>query len=273
MTPVSEPALILLPPSEGKATGGAGPVWTPDSIVAPALDPSRLTALAGLRSAMRSNAAERAKLLGVKGDALAAATAANRAAAEGPTMPAIDRYTGVLYGELDHATLDADASDRLGRCVLIVSALWGLVAPQDAIPDYKLKMSASLARTGRLSTWWRPALTEAVAGRIAGRRLGEGVAPLVWNLLPNEHAAAVQLPAGTESVSARFVEQRSDGSLVAVAHWNKLHKGSLVRHLVTEGLSRPEELNEWTSEHGFRLDSSLTVTDGTHRTLSFVRAG
>lgn len=267
---MSEPALILLPPSEGKAAGGDGPAWEPGSIVAASLDPMRHKVLAGLRSAMRANAAERAKLLGVKGDALATATAADRAAAEAPTMRAIDRYTGVLYGELDHTSLAATAQARLDRSVLIVSALWGMVGPQDAIPDYKLKMSASLQRTGRLSTWWKAPLSAAV-GEHLDRRRAEGTT-LVWNLLPNEHAAAVQLPEGTESVSARFFEERPDGSLVAVAHWNKLHKGALVRHLVSEGVSRPEELADWSSEHGYRLDPQRTVTDGMHRTLSFVRA-
>ena len=76
-----EPPLILIPPSEGKAPGGSGPAWAP-STMAIDLDDRRLAVMAALRSAMRRNEAQRQKLLGVKGDALAAATAANRTVAE-----------------------------------------------------------------------------------------------------------------------------------------------------------------------------------------------
>ena len=66
--------------------------------------------------------------------------------------------------------------------MLIVSGLFGVVAPPDPIPHYKLKMSAALPGTGRLSTWWRPRLTAALAEQLRGR--------VVWDLLPQEHSAA-----------------------------------------------------------------------------------
>ena len=69
------------------------------------LDTERARTATALRRAMRANQASRSKLLGVKGDALAAATAANRALADAPTMPAIERYSGVLYGALDVGSL------------------------------------------------------------------------------------------------------------------------------------------------------------------------
>src|SRR3546814_15244212 len=71
--------------------------------------------------------------------------AARQAGATAPralTMPAIERYTGVLYGELDWASLPRAARGRGADQVRIVSGLWGLVAPLDPIPPYKLKLSA-----------------------------------------------------------------------------------------------------------------------------------
>src|SRR5512141_1421550 len=92
--------LILLPPSEGKASGGAGPAWEPGSMAVP-LDPQREVVFEALGRAMRAQEASRSKLLGVKGRALAAAMAANRAVRSSPTLPAIERYTGILYDALD----------------------------------------------------------------------------------------------------------------------------------------------------------------------------
>ena len=91
----------------------------------------------------------------MKGKALVAATAANRAVAKAPTLPAIERYTGVLYDALDHRSLSAAHRRRLDASVVIFSGLWGAVMPADPIPDYKLKMGAALPPLGKLSTWWR----------------------------------------------------------------------------------------------------------------------
>ena len=212
--------VILLPPSEGKAPEGSGPPWRPGTGVLPELDPARAEVLAALGAGV----------------------------ADAPTMRAIDRYTGVLYGQLDWGSLAAPAR-RLGtRTVLIASGLWGMSGPNDRIPTYRLKMSANLAPLGRMATWWRPRLTEALAPHLAGR--------LVWDLLPGEHAAAwrpedVRL---RRRVTVRFVDRNGR----TVSHWNKLLKGALVRHLLTERPAGPEDLAGWEHPSGYRVDEAAS---------------
>lgn len=248
--------VVLVPPSEGKAAGGDGAPWTSGSMRFDALDDDRREVVDALRRAMRADATSTGKLLGVKGDALAAARAANRAVLSSPTMPAIERYTGVLYGELDATSLPAAARRRAATGLVIVSGLWGLVAPGDPVPDYKLKMGASLTPLGRLSTWWRPRLTAALAPVVRRR--------VVWDLLPNEHAAAwAPEPDGPAlRCSVTFVDDVGSGSArkqVAVAHWNKLLKGSLVRHVLTTGLDDPAGLAAFEHPLGYRYDPARTT--------------
>ena len=210
--------VILLPPSEGKAGGGDGPSWRVGTMAVDDLD------------------AQRAQLLRALGRAHPART--------GPTRPAIDRYTGVLYRELDATTLRGTPRRRFRRDVLIASGLWGLVAPMDLIPDYKLKMGARVDPLGKLSTWWRPAITAALAPRVDGAT--------VWDLLPNEHAAAIdwtRLRPGRR-VTVRFVDQHDK----TVAHWNKLLKGSVVRWLAETGATDPATLADFEHPQGYRLD-------------------
>jgi uncharacterized protein len=256
--------LILLPPSEGKAPGGDGPVWALGSMELD-LDDSRLEVLNAVARAMKQGEPARAKLLGVKGKALASATAANRAARSSPTLPAIERYTGVLYDALDHPSLSAAHRRRLDGSVLILSGLWGAVAPPDPIPDYKLKMGASLPKLSKLSTWWRDHLSDRVLQRSAGRR--------IWNLLPNEHAEAWRPEAATRQWSVRFLEHRPDGSLVAVSHRNKSLKGALVRFLLANPAAGPDDLADWQGSD-FRYDPSLTEErDGITRVTLVERRG
>jgi uncharacterized protein len=254
--------LILLPPSEGKADGGDGPPWSAGTMAID-LDRERTRVMRALRSAMRANETARGRLLGVKGAALAAATAANRGIATAPTLPAIERYTGVLYDALDQASLPAASRRRLDTCVVILSGLWGLVTPTDPIPDYKLKMGASLASLGKLSTWWRPALGARLSERAEGRT--------VWNLLPVEHDVAFSA-AGLPQCSVSFLEPGPGGRLVAVAHWNKLLKGALVRHLLSHPATTPGALAEWEHPLGFRLDPGRTTIEGDRTRLFLVRS-
>src|SRR5687768_17992745 len=48
------------------------------------------------------------------------------------------------------------------RRVLVVSALCGLLAGTDPVPDHRLKLSVSLDGIGRLDRWWRPTITDAL---------------------------------------------------------------------------------------------------------------
>ncbi len=260
---VMAPALlILLPPSEGKAPGGDGLPWAAGTMTLD-LDERRERVLTAVETAMRGSESVRSKLLGVKGSALASATEANRRVREAPTLPAIERYTGVLYDALDAGSLPAAARRRLDGSVLILSGLWGAVAPSDRIPDYKLKMGATLPRLGKLATWWRDDLSEAIAERATGRR--------VWNLLPNEHAAAWRAPDGLPQWSVRFLEPGKDGTLVAVSHWNKSLKGALVRHLLTHPSTTPETLASWEHPSGYRYAPALDERRGDLTLLSLVR--
>lgn len=231
--------VILLPPSEGKAPGGRGAPWRPAAgmSVLPALDPVRAQVLAALDPT---------------GTGVAAA----------PTRRALDRYTGVLYRELDAASLPASDRRRLTGGTLIASGLWGLVGPQDRIPDYRLKMGASLPGLGKLSTFWRPHLTAALAERLAGR--------VVWDLLPQEHAAAWDptVVPFTRRVTVRFVTRQD----TTVSHWNKLLKGALVRHLVATGLTDPAGLAELDHPAGYRYDPAATERVGRTTAVVFREA-
>jgi cytoplasmic iron level regulating protein YaaA (DUF328/UPF0246 family) len=165
----------------------------------------------------------------------------------------MERYTGVLYQELAWPTLSAAARRRGNTQVRIVSGLWGLVAPADPIPPYRLKMSASLDGLGRLSTWWRPRLSCVLAELTEDR--------LVWDLLPNEHAAAIDWEMGPPArrVKVRFLDLEGR----TVSHWNKLLKGSLVRWLLTEQpIGGPEVLWDFRHPLGYRFDPGASLLEG-----------
>ena len=260
--------LILLPPSEGKAAGGEGPPWESVDQSFPVLADPRREVVNALVKAMGGSPEARFKLLGVKAAKAEEATAANLDVATAPTMPAIDRYTGVLYDALDYSSLPAKVRQGLDRQMVIFSGLWGLVRPTDLIPDYKLKMGASLSGLGKPARFWKPLISDALAGAITASGTD-----MVWDLLPNEHSAAWDPSVAGRRIRVRFLDDVVKGgerTLVTVSHWNKLLKGALVRHVVEHGLDDPDGLVDFDHPEGYRYDPSLTETTGTTTDLALV---
>ena len=221
---------------------------------------------------MRKPVAARSKLLGVKGDALKTATAVNLETSRrtSATRPAVERYTGVLYDALDYSSLAANDRRRFDQQVVICSGLWGVVSPRDLIPDYKLKMGATLAGLGRLSAWWREPLCDAMEPVMSGR--------VVWNLLPNEHAASLEpLLESTKPrtvITVQFLDEVERGgatTLVRVNHWNKLLKGALVRHVVHHQVIDPPALEQFVHPLGYRFEPDLTEVADRGMSITLVK--
>lgn len=137
---------ILLPPSETKRSGGVG-AFAPDALAfAETIAPARARVRAALEAlSADEDAAVRALKLGKKSrDEIAH----NRVLGESGALPAIERYSGVLYDALDAPSLDAPARRWLDSHVLVQSALFGLVSAADPIPAYRLSAGSRLPALG-----------------------------------------------------------------------------------------------------------------------------
>lgn len=228
----TSPLAILLPPSEGKAEGGRTPRWKAGSgTFGSALRRPRAEVVAALLAAKGGDA----KLLGVSGQHLARAQESNRELDGAPAVPACERYTGVVWGHLSPDTLSAKARTRAVDSVVVVSGLLGLVGFDDPVPDYRVKMGASLKPMGKLSTWWRDPLSTTLNDWADGR--------VVIDLLPNEHRAA-WTPGDSmrEHVVVSFVEKSGK----VAGHDAKAAKGLLARHLLEKPGDPMEALRSWT---------------------------
>ena len=137
-------------------------------------------------------------------------------------MPAIDRYTGVLYDALDIGSLKRAAASRARARLAVGSALFGLLRADDLIPAYRLSAGSKLPGRPTLATRWRPALEPVLA------RIAEG--ELVVDLRSGSYAALGKV---SGAVSVDVVAEYADGRRTVVSHFNKAHKGRLARALAT----------------------------------------
>jgi cytoplasmic iron level regulating protein YaaA (DUF328/UPF0246 family) len=159
-----------------------------------------------------------------------------------PTMPALARYTGVLFDPLDVGLLGDDAWNWAHRHVVVHSALFGLLRAGDEIPAYRLSHDSKVPGT-TLKKLWRGPVSEVLAG----------VDELVVDLRSEGYVGLG--PTGPRSTYVRVVSDAGDRRR-ALNHFNKKSKGLFVRALLTD---RPElrdigDLTHWAHGRGFVLE-------------------
>ncbi len=217
---MKKPVVILIPPSEGKTPGGVSKPIKPKKDVKEMV--SRLQAYEG----------DWDKLLGVKDKALEAAVEANLSVLRSKTMPAIKRYSGVVYDGIDYTSLSAAAKKMFDERVCIVSALFGLVKPEDLIPDYKLKIDKLDA-----AAFWKPIIAKQLTDCF------------VIDLLPKVHQKAVEYDDG---VRVDFIVEKN-GKRKPAGHFGKLIKGRFVRWLCQNRVADPTKFSGF-NEDGYLWD-------------------
>jgi cytoplasmic iron level regulating protein YaaA (DUF328/UPF0246 family) len=210
--------LVLLPPSETKHPGGGGDPLDLAALGAPELTPVRTELVEALVKLADDVPAARAAL-GVSAqqdDEIAR----NAALWTSPTLPALERYTGVLYDALDIGSLSRARRARADARLAVGSALFGLVRGSDRIPAYRLSAGSTLPGLPTLRALWRPVLAPVLADEPG----------LVVDLRSGAYAALAPVPG---AVTVQVLSERPDGTRAVVSHFNKAHKGRLARLLAT----------------------------------------
>lgn len=161
-------------------------------------------------------------ILGV-GTSLAAEVERNTRLEAEPAAPAHRIYSGVLYDALGYRTMTPTQRRKADEAVLVISALWGAIGFRDRIPAYRLSMSVGLPGLGKLASYWKPKLAEALRVRAEGE--------LIVDCRSSTYAAA-WTPAPGQTVAVN-VFQESGGKRTVVSHFAKHTRGELARHLLT----------------------------------------
>jgi uncharacterized protein len=206
--------LVLLPPSEGKTAPRRGKPLDLAALSHPQLTAARERVLDALVALSAGPAAPALAALELS-PGLAPELDRNARLRTAPTSRASAIYTGVLYERLRLPELPL----RARRRVLIASALWGAVSPDDRIPAYRLSMGARLPGIGGLAAHWRPALRAA---------LPDG--GLVVDLRSGSYAAAWTPRDATVVAVRAFTEQA--GKRTAISHMVKATRGDVARVLL-----------------------------------------
>ncbi len=224
--------LVLLPPSEAKAQGGDGPPLSSLGLGPPALAGGRATLLEAVAQLCRDDPAAAASALRLPAGLARAALAANVAALDAPTLPALDRFTGVLYEALDAATLTPAQRAAADGVLVVMDGAFGAVRADEPLPDHRVPASAVLPGLGSVTAWWRTLLRGYLPLLVAHQP--------VLDLRSTDYAAMwpVTGPLRRQVVPVRVLTARGRGRSEvrrALSYQAKVGKGRLVRALLEAG--------------------------------------
>ena len=155
-----------------------------------------------------------------------------------------DVYSGLKARDLDKKAL-AWAQDH----VRILSGLYGLLRPLDAIQPYRLEMGTSL-RTGRgktLYAFWGDRIAQALNDEAAGHK-----DRTLINAASQEYFGAVDLKAlKLPVINLRFLEEQ-DGEARIISFYAKKARGLMARYAIDHRIEKSGDLKAFDAE-GYRF--------------------
>lgn len=212
------------------------------------------------KAAGRLSQTQLRKLMDISEDLAALNQKRFRSFSEAPsawqTRPAAFAFAGDTYRGLDARSLDADALAYAQDHLRILSGLYGLLRPCDAIQPYRLEMGSKLkTRAGpTLYAYWG----DRIAGAIAADARASG-SDMLLNCASQEYFGAVQTDAlALPVVTPSFLEEADDGTRRLVSFHAKTARGALARFVVERRLRRAEDLVEFDLG-GYRIDRAAST--------------
>ena len=171
--------------------------------------------------------------------------------------PAIRAFAGDVYRGFDAASADTDTIAFAQDHVRILSGLYGVLRPLDAIRPYRLEMGTKWAPDGgKLTEYWGDKVAKAVAADLRA----EG-SKLLINLASNEYYAVLKgkLPKNVRVIAPDFRVATAKG-LMFQSFPAKVARGAMTRWLCEERVDDPAALPSFDRD-GWSFDADGSTPD------------
>jgi cytoplasmic iron level regulating protein YaaA (DUF328/UPF0246 family) len=210
--------IFLLPPSESKLTGGSS---IQPKLSFPTLDQTRNS----IRKALieLSKSPKPAALALKLGPRQMGELQVNLDLVRPATLPAIHRYTGVLYDALKITNFTKPQLSRVSKTLFIQSSLFGLISALDEIPNYRMSAGSRLPGINLRSVW-------AAAHQSVWEKFKSET---VIDLRSKAYAALAPIPDYIDAYEVQVLTEDGSGKRKALNHFNKEAKGSFLRAAIS----------------------------------------
>ena len=168
-----------------------------------------------------------------------------------PARAALWLYSGDVYNGISAYSMNKEEIEIAQERLRIVSGLYGLLRPLDAIQPYRLEMKLpiSVGEAKDLYEYWRSAIT---------KDLKNNKSNIVLLCASNEYASLITqaLPTHMTFIKPRFM-QETDSGLKEKGLFAKYARGKLARWVIDNDVKEPASLKDF-NEDGFIYASDLS---------------
>lgn len=180
-----------------------------------------------------------------------------QAFARARTRAAIYAFAGDVYQGFDAATLSKDDIIFAQKHVGILSGLYGVLRPLDAIAPYRLEMGARVdtERGNDLYDFWRAAVTTRLNAATAKMK-----DPVIVNLASVEYWSVVDEKALTAPVVSPVFKEIKVGKAQIVSFMAKKARGLMARYIVENRVATADGLKHFDVA-GYRFDPKASTAD------------
>lgn len=173
------------------------------------------------------------------------------------TRPAVFAFAGDTYIGLDAKTLDDHDLAHAQTHLRLLSGLYGLLRPLDAIQPYRLEMGSRLhTRRGEtLYDFWGDRIARALNEDAAAAGTG-----ILLNCASVEYFTAAARPTlKLRVITPTFLEEKA-GKQSVVSFYAKRARGAMARFVIQNRLTDPADLAGFTTG-GYRLDPDQSTPE------------
>lgn len=163
-------------------------------------------------------------------------------------------FNGDVYLGLKARELDKKALGWAQERVRILSGLYGVLRPLDAIQPYRLEMGVRIKtkRGGSLYDFWGPRISQALNAAADGHKDKTLVNCASGEYFGAVDRAALKLPV----VTCRFLEEK-DGEARVISFFAKRARGAMARYAIDHRIDRAADLRAFDID-GYRFQSHFS---------------
>ena len=169
--------------------------------------------------------------------------------------PAGLAFDGDVYWGLEAESLSKKTLSYAQDHLRILSGLYGVLRPMDAIQPYRLEMGTKMAtkRGKSLYEFWGAGIADQL-----NKDLANHSDTTVVNLASNEYFKAVDSKAlGRTVIAAKFLNLK-DGKARSLMYYAKHARGSMARWIMENRVDRAEGLKDFDAD-GYTLDAKAST--------------
>lgn len=166
---------------------------------------------------------------------------------------AIFAFNGDVYTGIDAYSLNDKQIDYIQNHLRILSGLYGLLKPLDAIEAYRLEMGIKLpvANQKDLYHFWKETVTKELNKSFKKD-------DILINLASNEYFSAVDKKTLEATIITPEFKDYKDGKLKTISFFAKKARGLMVRFMADNEVENPEDLKTFNAE-GYQYDANLST--------------